>query len=706
MARSAKVQNAKKTSPSTAKNKPSKKVQENAKVSDLEKFHMDPENEKMTTDHGVKISHTDDSLKAGSRGPTLMEDFHLREKIMHFDHERMPERAVHARGSGAHGIFESYGTAAKWTKAGFLAPNKSTPVFVRFSTVVGSRGSADTARDARGFAVKFYTDEGNFDLVGNNIPVFFIQDGIKFPDLVHSVKPEPHHEMPQASSAHDTFWDFASLTPETTHMLMWVLSDRAIPRSFSTMQGFGVHTFKFIADNGKMRFVKFHWTPLSGVHSLLWDESLKLMGKDADFHRRGLWEMIEEGNFPEWELGVQVIEEKDAQKHDFDLLDPTKLVPEELYPVIKIGKMTLNRNTENFFAETEQVAFHIGNLVSGIDVSNDPLLQARLFSYLDTQINRFGTPNFNEIPINRSLAKVVNHQQDGAMRMSIFKGRANYFPNSLGGNFPAMASAKEGGYVHDPEVVSGPKARQRSETFNDHYSQATLFYNSLSEVEKAHLILAGQFELGKVATLAVRERMIKNFMNVDTDMALAIAAKVGVKITGTKKPKSKLVVSKALSQMSFPGADLKGRNIAVLVEDGFNFKEFKQLESALKPLGAKATLVATKIGTIKSLEGEEVDVGKSFLTCASVHFDAVFVPGGKKSIYALSEVASVVVFLTEAFKHQKSIGASNEAIDLLGASFDEVEDSPGVFLKSDIKGFVASLSAHRHWDRETDHVPA
>ncbi|HXH75950.1 MAG TPA: catalase [Bacteriovoracaceae bacterium] len=698
-----KDKNDKKTSASSAKNKPSGKMVENKKIKAIEEFFMDPVGADLTTDHGLKISHTDDSLKAGPRGPSLMEDFHLREKIMHFDHERMPERVVHARGAGAHGVFEAYEDMQKWTKAGFLCDtSRKTPVFVRFSTVVGSRGSADTARDVRGFAVKFYTEEGNFDLVGNNIPVFFIQDGIKFPDLVHAVKPEPHHEIPQASSAHDTFWDFAGLTPETTHMLLWLLSDRAIPRSYSTMQGFGVHTFRFVNEQGKSNFVKFHWIPKSGVFSLVWDEAQKLMGKDADFHRRGLWEMIEEGNYPEWELGVQIFSEKDAEKFDFDILDATKLVPEEIIPVKRIGKLTLNRNPENFFAETEQVAFHLGNLVPGIDVTNDPLLQARLFSYLDTQLNRFGTPNFTELPINRPIAPVTNHQQDGIMRSRIFQGRANYSPNSLGGNSPAPVPEKKGGYANFPEQVEGFKTRVRSESFNDHFSQATLFFQSLSEVEKEHLILAGVFELGKVATPHVRERIIHNFMNVDVDLALAIAAKVGVKVARPKKKSPPVKPSKQLSQDSFPGVDLKGRNIAVLVEEGFNYKEFKQLETLIRPMGAKATLVSTRAGDLKASTGT-VSIGKTFLTSGSVMFDAVYVPGGKKSISALSRDADVILFLNEAFKHHKSIAGPQECAPLIEKCSFKAKD---VLIGNKIQEFVECLPMHRNWKRNVTFIPA
>jgi catalase len=437
------------------KNLPPGKVDEHSKDTQLDNFREDSQGQYMTTDEGVRINHTDDSLKAGSIGPTLMEDFHFREKMTHFDHENIPERIVHARGSGAHGYFQPYDDSMKaFTKAKFLTnPDTKTPVFVRFSQVVGFRGSADAVRDGRGFATKFYTEEGNYDLVGNNIPVFFIQDGIKFPDLVHALKPEPDNQMPQATAAHDNFWDFASLMPESTHMLLWVLSDRAIPRSYRMMDGFAVHTFRFINEEGKGSFVKIHWKPLLGAHSLVWDEAQKLNGKDPDWLRRDLWDAIESGDYPEFELGVQIVAEEDEFKFDFDLLDSTKLLPEELVPVRRIGKMVLNRNPANFFAETEQAAFHPGHVVPGIDVTNDPLLQARLFSYVDTQLNRFNSANFSEIPINRPIAPVHNHQQAGFMRQTINKGKVNYWPNSRGGGDPAMAPESEGGYVHYSEKV-------------------------------------------------------------------------------------------------------------------------------------------------------------------------------------------------------------------------------------------------------------
>ncbi len=494
-----------------------------AKDRQLQTFRARPEGTDLTTDQGVKIPHTDDSLNAGERGPTLMEDFHFREKITHFDHERIPERVVHARGSGAHGYFQVYESLAEYTRASFLQdPSVQTPVFVRFSQVLGDRGSADTVRDVRGFATKFYTDEGVYDLVGNNIPVFFIQDAIKFPDLIHAARPEPHNEIPQAATAHDTFWDFISLMPESTHMVMWVLSDRGIPRSYRMMEGFGVHTFRFVNAEGNARFVKFHWKPKLGVHSLVWDEAQILAGKDPDFLRRDLWEAIQQGDYPEWELGIQLLDEADEFKYPFDVLDATKIWPEELVPVRRVGRLVLNRNPDNFFAETEQVAFHIGNLVPGIDVTNDPLLQGRLFSYLDTQLIRLGGPNFHEIPINKSVAPVRNNQRDGYHRTQIDQGRTSYFPNTLGAGYPRLAPPEEA-YVNYPGHVEGDKVRRRSERFRDYFSQATLFWNSLSASERRHLLDAARFELGRVETPLIRQRMVALFDQVDRDLAVGIA---------------------------------------------------------------------------------------------------------------------------------------------------------------------------------------
>ena len=690
----------------------------NVKLNELDQFRSNPTGEFMTTDHGLRINSTNDSLKAGVRGPSLIEDFHLREKLTRFDHERIPERVVHARGAAAHGIFEAYGTARKFTKAGFLQEKgKKTPVFVRFSTVLGSRGSADTARDVRGFAVKFYTDEGNFDLVGNNIPVFFIQDGIKFPDLIHSGKPEAHHEIPQAATAHDTFWDFVSLTPESTHMLMWMLSDRALPRSFANMEGFGVHTFRMIDDRGKSRFVKFHWKPVLGVHSLVWDEAQKLAGKDPDFHRRTLWQSIELGQGPEFELGVQVIEEKDEAKFDFDLLDATKLVPEELVPVQLIGKLTLNRNPDNYFAETEQVAFHVANLVPGIDVTNDPLLQARIFSYLDTQLLRLGGPNFSELPINRPVVPVRNTQQDGPARQMINQGRANYFPNSIGGGCPFMAKAKEGGYVHVPERVEGVKTRDRSPSFADHFSQARMFFDSLSKVEQQHIIDAACFELGKVEIEEIRERTLGNFAHVNLAMAEEIALKVGVSVP--KLPNvdvKKLKPSPALSQMNLMREpSIKCRLVAVLVADGFSMANLKALDKTLKAEGARMEVIAPRLGAISSDGQDAIKADKAFLTADSSFYDAVFVPSGEGSVAVLKESAEAVYFLQTAYQHCKTIGAEPgasavlSAAGILNAKVDSKGDqraAPGGIVASTkgtklsvLKSFTTAMAGHRHWGR-------
>ena len=578
---------------------------DNAKLDELSPNREESAGEFLSTNQGVRINDNQNSLKAGNRGPTLMEDFILREKITHFDHERIPERVVHARGSGAHGYFEVYESMAEYTKAAFLQdPSTKTPVFVRFSTVAGSRGSTDLARDVRGFAVKFYTQEGNYDLVGNNIPVFFIQDAIKFPDLVHAVKPEPHNEIPQAASAHDTFWDFISLMPESMHMIMWVMSDRAIPRSLRMMEGFGVHTFRFINDSGKARFVKFHWKPLLGLHGVLWDEAQKISGKDPDFHRRDLWEAIENGDFPQWELGVQIVEEKDEHSFDFDLLDPTKIIPEEIVPVQRIGKMTLNRNPDNFFAETEQVAFHTGNIVPGIDFTNDPLLQGRLFSYLDTQLLRLGGPNFHEIPINRPIAPVHNNQRDGFMRQTINRGQTSYEPNSLKGGCPFQAGMDMSGFNSFAERIDARKIRERSPSFLDHFSQATLFFNSQSEPEQNHIIRALCFELGKVETPPIRERMLFLLAQVDKGLANRVAEGLGLAVpTKLEKPlnmsipadvdpkrlqpkrvKPELTESPTLSMVenpNFPKESIQTRKVAFLMADGFDDAAVAEMKQAL-----------------------------------------------------------------------------------------------------------------------------
>ena len=725
-----------------------KKKQEtpSAKSTDLSAFREDGDQQYLTTNQGLRINDDQNSLKAGERGPSLLEDFHLREKITHFDHERIPERVVHARGSAAHGYFQVYKSLAPLTKAAFLQdPSVKTPVFVRFSTVVGSRGSSDLARDARGFAVKFYTQEGNYDLVGNNIPVFFIQDALKFPDLVHAVKPEPNHEMPQAAAAHDTFWDFISLMPESMHMILWVMSDRALPRSYRMMEGFGVHTFRFVNDKGQARFVKFHWKPLLGLHSVVWDEAQKISGKDPDFHRRDLWDAIESGAYPEWEFGIQVVEEKDEHKFDFDLLDPTKLIPEELVPVQRIGKMTLNRNPDNFFAETEQVAFHPGHLVSGIDFSNDPLLQGRLFSYTDTQLIRLGGPNSHEIPINRPIAPVHNNQRDGHMRQAINEGRASYQPNSLGGGCPMQAKAGLGGFVSYAEKMDGAKVRQRSRSFFDHFSQAALFWNSQSEPEQTHIVKAFRFELGKLEAPAIRERMIGMLTRVDLSLAKRVAEGLGLNVPAKpptllnesvpadgnaaeyqpKPSKGTAGRSPALTMANTVKDGIKTRKVAILAGDGVDEADLNGMKKALLAAGAEAKVVAPRLGTLMSAKGAEIPIDFSFLTSSSVLFDAIYIPGGDKSVAALQQEADVTEFVKEAYKHCKTlaaIGAGGRFLRAACLERDPVGESDragaepamdkGLIIgqageiRDVTSKFIKAMAQHRHWERELNAQPA
>lgn len=694
----------------------------NPKKEQLEKYTSNSQGEFMTTDQGLKINDDQNSLKTGERGATLLEDFILREKITHFDHERIPERIVHARGSGAHGVFELYKPMGKYTKAKFLNDTSvKTPVFVRFSTVAGSRGSTDVPRDIRGFAVKFYTEEGNYDLVGNNTPVFFIQDAVKFPDLIHAVKPEPDNEIPQAASAHDTFWDFISLMPEAMHNIMWLMSDRAIPRSLRTMEGFGIHTFRFINDEGKSHFVKFHWKPLHGVLGLAWDEAQRISGKDADFHRRDLWEAIENGIFPEWELGVQIVAQEDEFKFDFDLLDPTKIIPEELVPVEIIGKMTLNRNPDNFFAETEQVAFHPGHVVPGIDFTNDPLLQGRLFSYTDTQISRLGGPNFHEIPINKSVPSVVNHQRDGMHRMQINKGKVSYNPNSMGGGCPFQAMIKEGGFSSFEERIDSSKIRKRSKSFFDHFSQATLFYNSMTEHEKRHIQDAFSFELGKVKLVPIRQRMVNMLLEVDQNLANIVGNNLGLVPKKLPQPitdsipadgdlehyhslKVELPIDKApsLSMANKLPDHIKARRIAILTADGVKDSAFTELKLQLCELDAMVAIIAPKLGFVKTESGDEYPIDDSLKTAASVVFDAVYVPGGE-SVKTLLNNPEAVHFVAEAFKHCKPIGADNEGKQLLEKAINGLKDSePGISIDGSVDDFVSIIKECRFWDREVN----
>jgi catalase len=711
---------------------------ENLKTKKLKEHTADASGQRMTTDTGVGINDDQNSLKTGERGSTLLEDFILREKITHFDHERIPERVVHARGSGAHGVFKLYKAIGDLSKAQFLNDTEiETPVFVRFSTVAGSRGSTDLARDVRGFAVKFYTQEGNFDLVGNNMPVFFIQDAMKFPDLVHAVKPEPDNEMPQAASAHDTFWDFISLMPESTHMIMWAMSDRAIPRSYRMMEGFGVHTFRLINEKGESHFVKFHWKPLLGVHAVAWDEAQNISGKDPDFHRRDLWEAIQSGNFPEWEFGIQVVPEADEHKFDFDLLDPTKIIPEELVPVQRIGKLTLNRNPENFFAETEQVAFHVGHVVPGIDFTNDPLMQGRLFSYTDTQLLRLGGPNFHEIPINRPVIPVHNNQRDGLMRQTINMGKANYNPNSLGGNDPAQVKAADGGFISYNERVDAKKVRARSKSFFDHFSQAKLFFNSQSAPEKEHIINAFSFELGKVKNVAIRERMLDVLTHVDLDLVASIAANLGmpapkkpVTITNASipadgNPKDFVPVdvvapiekSEALSMLSTVKDTIKTRKIAFLVSDQVSETSVNAMKKALMAEGAVVEFIGTHGGNIKTDQKSSIALDETFLTSASVFYDAIFVPSGDKSIAALAAETDALHFLNEAYKHCKAICFDGDASQLIAKTYfaETISNQKSVKESGIVTGsgkelvanFIKAIAGHRFWEREKPRkVPA
>ena len=686
----------------------------------LDRVRVDSGNRALTTNQGVPVADNQNSLKAGLRGPSLLEDFILREKITHFDHERIPERIVHARGSGAHGYFECYKPLAELTRASIFAEaGKRTPVFVRFSTVAGERGSTDTARDVRGFAVKFYTDEGNWDLVGNNIPVFFIQDAMKFPDVIHAVKPEPHHGMPQAASAHDTFWDFVSLMPETTHMLMWVMSDRAIPRSYRMMQGFGVHTFRFVNEAGESRFVKFHWNPAAGTHSLAWDEAVKISGADSDFHRRDLWEAIEAGAYPEWELSVQVFAEEDAERYSFDVLDATKLIPEEVVPLTPIGKMVLNRNPDNFFAETEQVAFCTAHIVPGLDFSNDPLLAGRIHSYVDTQISRLGGPNFHEIPINAPLAQVHNNQRDGMHRQTIARGRVAYEPNSLGGGCPFQAGVN--GFMSFPQPTEDDKVRGKPEKFAEHCNQATLFWNSQTDIEKQHIIRAFRFELTKVQTPAVRKRVVAQLRNVDEHLAKAVADGLGMAEVPDALPRMRVrsarpevQTSKALSLFARPGKEgIKTRRIAILVADGVEGAAALAIHQTLVEQGAVPRFVGIKLGQVETASGNPLEVEVSMETAPAVVWDAMVIPPGEGAASKLSESGHALEFLKDQYRHCKPIllmGPGSALLRNTGIplALPSGEPDPGLLqyggnqTGAAIAAFVKALAKHRHFERETD----
>jgi len=657
----------------------------NQKQQQLEAFRVSDKDQPLTTNQGLKISEDEHSLKAGERGPTLLEDFHFREKMTHFDHERIPERVVHARGSAAHGIFETYECASDITKAQFLnGKGTKTPVFVRFSTVAGSKGSADTVRDARGFATKFYTQEGNYDLVGNNIPVFFIQDAIKFPDFVHAVKPEPNNEIPQAQSAHDTFWDFIANNQESAHMVMWHMSDRSIPRSFRMMEGFGVNTYRFINAAGKAHFVKFHWKPVLGVKSLVWDEAQIIAGKDPDFHRRDLWESIERGYFPEWELGVQLIPVEDEFKFSFDILDATKIWPEEEIPVRILGKMTLNKNVDNFFAETEQAAFHVGHVVPGIDFSNDPLLQGRLFSYTDTQLIRLGGPNFHELPINKPICPFHNNQRDGYGRQTINVGQVSYHKNSLANNTPHPVSEADGGYKHYEEKVEGHKVRARSESFKDHFSQARLFWLSMTDIEKKHIIDAFSFELGKVKNKAIRKQVVDMYAHVSYSLASAIAERIGIVPPVEVEVPHIQQTSPAVSQVINAKESVKSNKVAIIVTENSGEK-LNELIATFLSEDIVVELVSNKQGIVSGYE-----IHETFATTSSVLYDGVYVTGAFQNSY---EQAKAEQFIEQAYQHCKTIGYTENVLFL-----QHIANKHGV--ATDPKSFVHALAKHRHWVRE------
>ena len=685
----------------------------NEKLNALESLRKNGENYPLTTNQGVRIADDQNSLRAGTRGPTLLEDFILREKITHFDHERIPERIVHARGSAAHGYFQPYKSLKEITKADFLSdPDKITPVFVRFSTVQGGAGSADTVRDIRGFATKFYTDEGIFDLVGNNTPVFFIQDAHKFPDFVHAVKPEPHWAIPQGQSAHDTFWDYVSLQPETLHNVMWAMSDRGIPRSYRTMEGFGIHTFRLINAEGKATFVRFHWKPVAGKASLVWDEAQKLTGRDPDFHRRELWEAIEAGDYPEYELGFQLIPEEDEFKFDFDLLDPTKLIPEELVPVQLVGKMVLNRNPDNFFAENEQAAFHPGHIVPGLDFTNDPLLQGRLFSYTDTQISRLGGPNFHEIPINRPTCPYHNFQRDGMHRMEIDTNPANYEPNSINDNWPRETppGPKRGGFESYQERVEGHKVRERSPSFGEYYAQPRLFWQSQTPVEQQHIIGAFSFELSKVVRSYIRERVVDHLARIDITLAQGVAENLGITLTDEQRhiapPKdvNNLKKDPSLSLYAVPGGDIKGRVVAVLLNAKTRAADVLAVLQALKSRGVHARLLYARMGEVVADDGSVLPIAATFAGSPSLTVDAVVVPCG--DIQSLLDNGDANYYLLEAYKHLKPIALAGDARQFKSLLKVADQGEEGI-VEGDsadsafIDELLNLLAAHRVWSRSS-----
>lgn len=666
----------------------------------LDYYRVNDEGQALTTNEGTKVSEDEFTLKAGVRGPTLIEDFYFRQKMTHFDHERIPERVVHARGFAAHGHFQVYESLAHLTRAKFLSdPTIKTPVFVRFSTVAGFRGSADTVRDVRGFATKFYTEEGNYDLVGNNMPVFFIQDAIKFPDVIHAVKPEPNNEIPQASSAHDTFWDFVANNQESAHMIMWVMSERAIPRSFRMMEGFGVHTFRFINEKGEAHFVKFHWKPKLGRQSQIWKEHQKTAGFDPDFHRRDLWENIEMGNAVEYELGIQVLPEADEFKFDFDVLDSTKIWPEEDVPVQIVGKMTLNRNVDNFFAETEQVAFHVGNVVPGIDFTNDPLLQGRLFSYTDTQLIRLGGPNFHELPINRPVCPFHNNFRDGYHRQTINIGKVSYHSNSLAGDTPRPVSFENGGFAFHQEKVEGRVISARADSFKDHFTQATLFWNSMSKIEKQHIKDAFTFELSKVKSKSVQQQVIDMFANVSSELVSYVAPRLGITYIDKLKEAPEKAYTKSSPALSIDASPKTAltRKVAILVSDTVPLEQLQPVLDALNKHGVQYRFVGERLGQLIDHEQGKWMIQETFFNTDPVLFDGVIVAG------ALEHPLLVKPFVLETYQQYKPIAFLEGYEELVTAL--AIDDQPGVILQSAAGSttgdqYVDAIAKQRFWERD------
>lgn len=661
----------------------------NKKLEQLKNDEKNNDGQAMTTNHGVKVSEDENTLTVGERGPSLLEDFHFREKIMHFDHERIPERIVHARGFGAHGEFQVYKDLSEYTAADFLThPEKITPVFVRFSTVQGSKGSPDTVRDVRGFATKFYTDEGIFDLVGNDIPVFFIQDAIKFPDLIHAVKPEPHNEMPQGGSAHDTFWDFFAQNPESTHTTFWAMSDRGIPKNFRQVEGFGVHTFRLVNREGQSYFVKFHWKPLHGLESLVWDEAQILSGKDIDFHRKDLYESIEKGDYPAWELGLQIIRPEQEFDFDFDILDPTKIWPEDQVPVEIVGKMTLNRNVSNVFDETEQAAFHPGHIVPGIDFSNDPLLQGRLFSYTDTQISRLGGPNFNQIPINRPVNEVHNNQRDAMHQMNVHKGQTAYHKNALNHNDPHTTPREEGGFEHYQEKVEGHKIRKRSASFEDYYSQAKLYLNSLTKPEYEHMVAGFSFEIGMCKSIMVKQNAVNQLNKVDRQLAEEVAANVGVSVPEENEEVQSTAKDSQLTMEKFD-IPLLGHSVAVLVSGDISEATLKSYAKVFADNKLNYAFVGQQPRSID----EDFGITETYDTAHPTLFDSVIVLSDGSDLLPEAEA-----FAEMTYKHNKPLVVNEKAAKQLGHSKIKL-DAPGVFTSDEPHTIVKAFDRARYWDR-------